>query len=1260
MINATPQQEKFLFRITNLIHENHDFSSILRQITQQTRTFLPVDRLKIYQFAEDGSGEVVAEAVDLTRLPSLYGLHFPATDIPPHAREQMIANRCGVVIDVAAKRKILYPQSRYHDPKQTNSKESIYEAVDPCHLQYLLTMGVLSSFSIPIFYWDNLWGLIVAHHSEPRRFTEEERQLFELLSKHISLALAQQILFKQSQDQQQQEQFLERVSAIFAECNAQSQCWQTVLSEILKTLRADGGRIYLAPDITGKPAECYTQGTQPIFPKLEENPQWLTLMKGIRILDESGTSSLYTTCTVKDLAKNPQLHLLAEALSRQSLHSLLFIPLRSQNQWIGCLTLFRQEQQWEKRWAGRDNPDFRNRLPRQSFEVWCEIQRGAPEWNELDLKLAIALSRQLYLIVTQQRLSHLIQHQAAYDALTQLPNWMIFNHHLTLALVDAVYKGEMLGVILLDLDQFKRINESLGHSSGDYLIQATAQRLQDYLEASSEYDYFLARWHGDGFVLLLNRVLYSDEVISLAQALLKCLQEPFHLQSQTVYLSASLGITFAPYDGNTAEIIIRNAETAMYQAKNQGKNTYQLYNPDLNQEDLNWLTLAGDLRKALERNEFLLHYQPQVDLKTGKITAMEALIRWHHPRFGMVSPAKFIPLAEEIGLIHEIGEWVLKTACSQHRSWQLAGLQLVRMAVNLSALQFQKETLVETISQILAETKMDSRYLELEITESTLMQKVESTIAILEKLKQMGIQISIDDFGTGYSSLSTLKHLPVHTLKIDQSFIRDMVSDDSNLQLCRGIILLGKAVNLHVIAEGVETQEQIALLQEMQCDLIQGYCISRPLPPDHCVGLLMKSQVLQVTESSALNLLSPSTPLKLTETLSHPQPTITVFDPHTDVDISILQQELTHKIEEYSNLKADMQQKAARERIVSQVAQKIRQSLKLEDILNTTVTEVRHLLNTDRVFLYQFDENWSGQVVVESVATPQLSILGEWIDEPCFRERYVKYYRQGRVKAIEDITQAGLAPCHLELLQHYQVKSNLVLPVVYQAKLWGLLIAHECRQSRCWQSHEITLLSQIATQAAIAIHQGELYDQLTQANLRLQKLSAIDGLTQVANRRQFDLYLTQEWRRLMRSRDSLSLILCDIDYFKAYNDTYGHLSGDSCLQQVAQAIQVAINRPADLVARYGGEEFAIILPQTSLIGALHLAQTIQQNVRELALLHNTSPHHRVTLSLGVASFIPNATLTTEVLICQADQALYQSKAEGRDRISCADSDADPR
>jgi diguanylate cyclase (GGDEF)-like protein len=360
--------------------------------------------------------------------------------------------------------------------------------------------------------------------------------------------------------------------------------------------------------------------------------------------------------------------------------------------------------------------------------------------------------------------------------------------------------------------------------------------------------------------------------------------------------------------------------------------------------------------------------------------------------------------------------------------------------------------------------------------------------------------------------------------------------------------------------------------------------------------------------------------------------------------------QLQRQIQEYEALKQKLLLQVRREQLLGDILRRIRQSLNLEEILQSTADEVQKFLRADRVVLFQFDPQWNGTIAVEAVADVQFSMLGITIDEPCFRDRYVQYYRQGRMRAIDDIDQAGISPCHYNLLSQYQVRANLVVPVIYSDRLWGLVIAHHCTGPRVWKQSEIRLLAQLADQVAIAIYQGELYSRLAAANQELQELSARDALTGLANRRQFDQVMQQEWQRLTRMGQPLALLLVDVDFFKPYNDTYGHPAGDACLQHIAKILASSLHRSGDLGARYGGEEFALVLPNTPIAGAEQVAENVRQAVHAAQIPHTQSAiASHVTLSIGIGVMVPTLQSAPEALIHAADQALYQAKHQGRDR-----------
>jgi diguanylate cyclase (GGDEF)-like protein/PAS domain S-box-containing protein len=418
-----------------------------------------------------------------------------------------------------------------------------------------------------------------------------------------------------------------------------------------------------------------------------------------------------------------------------------------------------------------------------------------------------------------------LAHQAQHDALTGLPNRLLFNELLNQALAQAKRKKSMLAVLFLDLDHFKLINDTMGHNMGDLLLKLCSKRLQKTLREGDT----IARQGGDEFLILLPDIKQEEEAASITARILAIFHKPFVLDGSEVFMTTSVGISLYPNDGRDLETLVKQADSAMYYAKEQGRKNYQFFTPELNYRTQERLSLENSLRRALEREEFLLNYQPQVDFQTGNVVGMEALIRWNSSERGLVSPDAFIHVAEETGLIVPIGEWVLRKACAQNIAWQKQGYQPCRISVNISARQFQETNFIELLDQVLKDTKMDPQWLEIEITESIAMEKGETAVNLLHRIKELGVRISIDDFGTGFSSLSYLKRLPVDTLKIDQSFVRDIHTDENGEAVITTIILLAQSLRLRVIAEGVETQTQWSFLREKRCDEMQGYFFSRPL-----------------------------------------------------------------------------------------------------------------------------------------------------------------------------------------------------------------------------------------------------------------------------------------------------------------------------------------------------------------------------------------------------------------------------------------------
>ncbi|MEH2198612.1 EAL domain-containing protein [Nostoc sp.] len=619
----------------------------------------------------------------------------------------------------------------------------------------------------------------------------------------------------------------------------------------------------------------------------------------------------------------------------------------------------------------------------------------------------------------------------------------------------------------------------------------------------------------------------------------------------------------------------------------------------LNQSD--WLV------EMLATERFTSYFQPIVSINdTSQIFGYESLLRGLDEEGNLVLPTPIVELATEAGLIPQLDQVARLSAITQFSRYQVSGHIFINFApTSLYDPAFCLRSTVEAID--IAGFSHDR--VVFEVVESDNPQDLTHLKAVLKYYRDAGFLIALDDLGSGYSSLNLLHQLRPDFIKLDMELIRDVHQDLYKASITEKLLEITQKLNIQTVAEGIECIEELNWLRERGANFAQGYLIAKP---------------------SAV-----------------PITTTPYFDP---IALTIASAN--------SQVVEQVQHQSESERIVAAVTQHIRQSLELDEILQTTAAEVRQLFEVDRVLIYQFEPDWSGLVAVESLAEGCMSIFGFHVMDTCFQSTRAAYYQQGNTRAIEDIENAGLSPCHIDLLRSLQIRANLVVPILQKERLWGLLIAHQCRHPRQWQQSEINLFNQLAGQAAIAIQQSELYHQLQQANQELQRLACSDGLTQVGNRRCFDDTFNAQWQRLAREQGSLSLILCDVDYFKLYNDTHGHMAGDDALRQVAKAISQTVKRPADLVARYGGEEFAVILPNTDMEGAIAVARDIQTNISALKMPHSHSQISEfITLSLGVATITPHRQLSPATLIAAADQGLYQAKAQGRNcvvQMDCED------
>jgi diguanylate cyclase (GGDEF)-like protein/PAS domain S-box-containing protein len=480
-------------------------------------------------------------------------------------------------------------------------------------------------------------------------------------------------------------------------------------------------------------------------------------------------------------------------------------------------------------------PQYCILIRRNGVEIPIEHSVSPIRDNRGDVVGALTVVRDL---TVARAMTLQIAHLAQHDGLTGLPNRMLLNDRIKQAIALASRHMKKLAVLFLDLDGFKHINDSLGHQIGDKLLQSIAKRLVDCLRAPDT----ISRQGGDEFLVLLSEMDQSDEAATMARRILESVAVAHSIGPHTLHVTTSIGLSVYPDDGLDAETLIKNADIAMYQAKENGRQTYEFFTPAMNARAVERQSIEESLRHALDRQEFTLHYQPQVNLKSGEITGAEALIRWTHPIRGLLPPDKFIPIAEDCGLILPISNWVLGEACKQARAWADAGLPLTTMAVNISAREFRSEHFLERVLAVLEDTGLDPKCLELELTESALMKRAEHAESILKTLRERGVQIAVDDFGTGYSSLSYLTKFSVDTIKIDQSFVRKIATSPSEATIVTAVISMGRSLKMRVVAEGVETQEELAFLQANQCEEAQGYYFSRPVHPQEFVKLLASGE----------------------------------------------------------------------------------------------------------------------------------------------------------------------------------------------------------------------------------------------------------------------------------------------------------------------------------------------------------------------------------------------------------------------------------
>ncbi len=804
--------EQLLNQLVGQIRDAQQVSELLTGVVEPMRRLLDVDRANFYQLDNSDQWEVIAEAIRDDRLPALSTSGLPTRHIPPEQRE-LLRQQQWLVVDTQTGKTAFYHQPAiireylHHQPNHPS-----YEAE-------FKIMGVVSCLLVPIVQKNHLWGVLACHHRQSKRFSYRQLQTIQILIDQISIGIAQAHLVARARLQNHQDDLIQNISDLLVELDPTNS--KLLLSELASAFQAQGARLYTIPTICGSLLPVCTYGQQPCNSitsgaseaiNIEQNALWQKVMYEHQPGEEQHRAIVHA---ISDIYQQSSLEPLYFALNQAKIRSMLLIPLAYNHQCIGCLTLFRQE-----------NTSY--------------------HWTDAEIQTAQALTIHLYTAVMQQRVENMFRHQSYYDALTSLPNRWLFQQRLTLALAKGEEQGTSLAVIFFDIDRFKTINDSLGHNIGDQLIQMVATRFQRTMRPGD----ILARWGGDEFTFLITSCSQPEELAMVCDNIFHSLAAPFefaenfpHLHSNSLYLQGTMGLAISSYEGEDSEMLLQHANAALCLAQQQGVR-YEAYSSQTCSQAMQRLRIEHILYQAIDligkvsQERFFIHYQPQISLVNHQVIGVEALLRCHDCAGKFVSPLDFIPVAEDIGSIDQIGEWVLINACKQNRRWQIEGLGYFSVAVNLSVKQIQQSGLVKIVQRALAESGLAAQYLELEITESIAISNLEITVQILQELRSLGVKISLDDFGTGHSSLAALKYLPLDRLKVDRSFIRELTADSIDAGIVRMIINLGRELKLEVIAEGVETLEQLQFLESVECDAVQGYFFSKPLPAHELAGLI--------------------------------------------------------------------------------------------------------------------------------------------------------------------------------------------------------------------------------------------------------------------------------------------------------------------------------------------------------------------------------------------------------------------------------------
>jgi len=682
-----------------------------------------------------------------------------------------------------------------------------------------LRSGVRSSAVLPLLKGDQAAGVLIFHSPELGTFTPDLAELLQRLAENVSFALDN---FDRMDEKARAEEQKERLTRMFAALNATNEAIMRAKSrpelfELVCQAASGGGKFTSTTIALADPGSDLLAIVAAAGPTAETTRNVRLSIDADRPEGRGLAGNAFRTrqpCISNDYMADSRVSAFHAIIRRDGANSCAAFPLLIRGQAVGVMIYLSSEKD-------TFTTEFVELLQRLADNVSFALENfdRADEKTKADER---------------------IEYLASHDSLTKLPNRDTFNELLHHAIERAHRHQRQFALLFIDLDRFKVINDSLGHDAGDILLLVTADRLRDALRGSD----VVARLGGDEFVVILEETAEREDVENIARHLLSVLSQPLQLSGHECHTTASIGIAMYPSNGADVQTLTKNADMAMYLAKEDGKNGFRFFTKEIKTQSIERLMLESALRRALERDQFALQYQPKVDMATGQITGVEALLRWTHPELGVLPPMQFIPLAEETGLIVPIGRWVLKEACAQNMAWQRRGLRPVSMAVNLSPRQFADERLLQDIDEALAASGMSPVLLQLEVTESMVMRNVSRAIKVLDAIQSRGIRLAIDDFGTGYSSMSLMKQFPIDTIKIDRSFVRDLPHDTEDRAIAQAIISMGKALGMTVVAEGVETTAQEAFLRDHACDEMQGYLYSKPVTPQQMADLLRLAPVL--------------------------------------------------------------------------------------------------------------------------------------------------------------------------------------------------------------------------------------------------------------------------------------------------------------------------------------------------------------------------------------------------------------------------------